>query len=241
MKPRHILIVGGEKGSWEVRGHQLGAAVGARRTVQPTGLDWDWADVVVFVKRAAFFYAEMAKRRDQPHANHRPSADLLPDVKRCQTILGNVTLIGATQAMAEDIGGVYLPHHSRPILSARPANARAHVVAYEGRVKYLGAWGPALKSACARLGLQFEINPTSLSDADIVVAFRHGDWDGEVCRRWKSGVKYANAIAAGRPVITQPCAAFDEMQPPGYAIEDISLLEDAIRALLPLSVRQDAF
>ena len=47
-------------------------------------------------------------------------------------------LIGSTQAMADEIEGVYIPHHYRPGLHARPVRDRIEVIAYEGTRKYLG-------------------------------------------------------------------------------------------------------
>jgi len=62
------------------------------------------------------------------------------------------------------------------------------------------------------------VNPPDLSKVDILVALRDGPWDGWICREWKSGVKLVNALAAGRPVLTQASAAWGEVQPVGSVL-----------------------
>ena len=45
----NVLMVGAGGGSWQMRGEQLGAAIGARVRLSPTTDDFTWADVVVLV------------------------------------------------------------------------------------------------------------------------------------------------------------------------------------------------
>src|SRR3954470_6084579 len=54
----NVLIVGSGKGSWQVRGLQLGQAIDARMRTSPRDGDLEWADVVVCVKRALFQWAD---------------------------------------------------------------------------------------------------------------------------------------------------------------------------------------
>jgi len=225
----NVLMIGAGHGSFEVRGKQLGAALGARVTPMVLQSDLAWADVVVLIKHAAQ-YAERVHAAGKPLVwdaldfwqqpvdnifNEQESFTLLKDylchVKPTLTI-------GATQAMAKACGGVYLPHHARPGLTPRPVRDKVEVVAYEGTKKYLGQWAKAIDQECARRGWKFVINPPDLSDADIIVAFRDGQWDGWMCREWKSGVKAVNAIAVGRPFISQECAAVTEIRPAGSQI-----------------------
>lgn len=243
----NVLIVGADgKGSFEMRGKQLGHALGARVTITPTHREWRWADVVILVKRAAIKHAASAKRAkvplvwdvvdfwEQPTENQTPIEVLRQRVFAIRDAIGVTTLIGATKAMAEDIGGVYLPHQCREGLAPEPprlTDSRRLVVAYEGRKKYLDRWYSPLERACADLGYSFVINPPDLRDADVVVALRGGRSDGEVCRRWKSGVKYVNALVAGRPVVTQKTAGFDEVRPEGLDIEDPANLLGTLRAV----------
>jgi hypothetical protein len=151
-----------------------------------------------------------------------------------------VACLGATQAQADALAGDYLPHHSRPGLEPAPARRELRVVAYEGNTMYLGAWGPALAAACRARGWDFLVNPPDLRTADLVVAFRAGQWDGWACREWKSGVKIINALAAGRPCLTQWTAAAREIGAPGMAIETPAELGAALDACRPYAVRDAA-
>lgn len=239
MTPR-VLFVGGERGSWAVRGVQMADALGARAVVDPERHDWDWAQIVVLVKRGIDKYGEMAKRSrlpivwdvldywQQPEENQKPIAEHVQTVLELASRWNVGTLIGATQAMAEAIDGVYIPHHSRPKLKHSPVREKVQVVAYEGTPKYLGSWKKAIEEICAARGWRFVVNPESLSEADIVVALRDGQWDGEICREWKSGVKLVNAQAAGRPVIAQSSAAFREIHPVGSTIDCVEHLSNAL-------------
>ncbi len=176
----------------------------------------------------------------QPEENARPLAGHIAAVQAQAREIGNPTLIGATQAMADDIGGIYIPHHSRPGLTPAPIRERATTVVYEGTKKYLGSWHRAIESACAEMDLTFVINPPDLREADIVVAFRGEQWDGAICRRWKSGVKYVNAIAVGRPMLTQPSETASEIRTPG-CILNMNIrdaLVDVLRVCQPLGYRQ---
>ncbi len=122
-------------------------------------------------------------------------------------------VIGATEAMATACDGVYLPHHARPGLRPMPARDTVSCVGYEGNPAYLGRWKQAVESECRRRGWTFVINPQDLTACDLLVAFRDGQWDGWMPREWKSGVKIVNAMAAGRTILTQECAACTEIFP----------------------------
>lgn len=236
----NVLFVGGGAGSWQVRGIQLAAALGGRCTSSPTSSDWLWADVVVLVKRAIDTWGKAAADSGvpvvwdvldfwvQPDENQRTEAEFVADVHSRRDRYRVSKVIGATRAMANAIGGSYVPHHSRPGLKRGALRSRVEVVAYEGTPKYLGSWLQALEAACAARGWRFVVNPPTVIDADILVALRGEKWDGWVCREWKSGVKYVNAIAAGRPVIAQSTAACREIGPTGAIVEAVSELESAL-------------
>lgn len=251
---RNILVVGTNgHGSFQVRGHQLGAAIGARVTTKPTSTDWSWADVVVLIKHAALQFGEQANRArvpliwdvldfwQQPEENEASIADLVRQVHRVRDAVGIQTLIGATQQMAQDIGGVCLPHHSRPGLSPAPIRAESKVIGYEGQGKYLGPWLSILEKACAVLGAEFVVNPEDLRELDVVVSFRGGKWDGAICRQWKSGVKCVNALAAGRPVLSQPCAALEEIGVTGALVDDPATMPAQLQRLMNPEFRQAAY
>lgn len=250
----NVLIVGADTyGSWQMRGLQLGKAIGARVTLGPSADDWAWADLVVLVKRAAMqFQAHAARFRGpvvwdaldfwtQPEQNGEPIEQRIEQARHVVRTAGVSVTVGATRAMADDLGGVYLSHHCRLGLLPTPPRKQAQVVGYDGQKKYLGLWAKALESSCAELGLRFVVNPPKLSDVDALVSFRDGKWDGEVCRQWKSGVKQVNAICAGRPILSQPSAAQSELVPIGVTIEDVSYLTDALEQITSLNMRESAY
>jgi hypothetical protein len=97
--------------------------------------------------------------------------------------------------------GLVLPHHHRIGIGSTPIRGQVSRVGYEGAPAYLGHWRPILEAECAKRGWLFVVNPSSLADLDIVVAFRDGS--GYVGRNWKSAVKLANAHASGTPFVGQ--------------------------------------
>jgi hypothetical protein len=250
-----VLIVGSDgHGSFKVRGRQLGDAIGARVTTHPNAQDWVWADVVVLVKHAATVWGIHAKRSKkpivwdvldiwrQPEDNQLAVERIRQKVFDVRDVVGIKTLIGATRAMADQLGGVYLPHHSRPGLAPAPVRDGAITVAYEGQAKYLGSWRGALEDACAALGMTFVVNPPDIREADVVVAFRGERWDGDVCRQWKSGVKVVNAVVAGRPILGQSCAAWTEIIPTGAAMTGPdACLKNGLRLVSDAKFRRIAY
>lgn len=258
----NILILGNGKGSWSMRGVQVGVALGARvrqRLGNPpiAADDLGWADVAVLVKRGAVGCA--AQLHDagvpilwdaldfwvQPADNALWETDALERLRRLRDEIRPTMSVGATLAMAralESIGesAIYIPHHSWAGLEPTPVRESVECVAYEGNPVYLGRWQAAIQRECKRRDWDFLINPPNLRVADIIVALRDGPWDGWMCREWKSGVKAVNAIAAGRPLITQMSAAVREIEPYGSVIESIDGLSVALDRWESLRARQDA-
>src|SRR5262245_26042910 len=243
----HVLIIGFGPGSWTMRGEQLGAALGARVAAVPLARDLAWADVVVLVKRAGPLFAATVHRAGrplvwdaldfwaQPGANASSETTARALLRAQLTAVRPTLTIGATRAMTDAIraagcAAAYLPHHCRIGLTPAPVGAHVHTVAYDGNALYLGRWARWLTQACSRRGWQFLINPPDLRVADLVVAFRDGPWDGWMCRHWKSGVKAINAIAAGRPLLRQPCAGSSELAAPGSDLEEPQHLDDVFDA-----------
>lgn len=236
----NILIAGSGSGSWIMRGQQLGAAMGARVVNDPSDGDIRWADVVVLVKRAGVKHAARVRQAhkslvwdaldcwSQPGMHHYTQAQAEAWLKSQIAFIKPDVTIGATEAMARAAKGVYLPHHGWAGLVPTPAREAVQVVAYEGNPAYLGKWAGAITAACEARGWRFVLNPPDLGTADIVVAFREGQWDGWICRAWKSGVKVVNAICAGRPILTQPCAAVEELQPQGTTLDEMSQIGAAL-------------
>ena len=255
----NVLIVGSSEksGAWQMRGVQLGNAIGARVTTAPSDYDWRWADVAVLVKRSGH-YAGTAHRFGipvvwdaldfwgQPFDNPKKEDDARLLLERSMAGIGPVVTIGATEAMADAAGNLsaYLPHHSWRGLVPATVRDKVEVVGYQGNPVFLGRWRSALITACERRGWKFVAIDQGQKDiwvADILVALRDEPWDGWMCREWKSGVKLVNAIAAGRPVITQPSAAAREIGPPGVVVESPSQIEQALDLLSVHEARQAAY
>lgn len=248
----NVLVVGGGGGSWTVRGQQLGQAIGARVVGAPSSGDLTWADLVILVKRAAFDWATRVRRMkkpivwdaldfwEQPDENSVGEAGAKALLTQSVMSIRPVLVIGATESMAMTCGGVYLPHHCWPNLLPTPAREHVTTVGYQGKRKYLGRWYKPLLAACVDRGWRFALNPIDLRTCDLLVAFRDGRWDGWMCREWKSGVKLVNALAAGRPIITQDSAAFREIRPFGMAIEKPEELSDAFGMFASVKAREQA-
>lgn len=209
-----ILVTGrGKSGSWRIRGEQLGGALGA--TVAPRASAALGYDVAVLVKRpdAALLGAlreaavpivwDVVDAWPQPAGNSWDRDGCLLWLRAALATIRPAGIVAATEAMANDceefgVPALALPHHARAGAMRTPIRP-LRVVGYEGAEQHLGRWGPWLAEECAKRGLEWRINPTSLSELDIVVALR--DATGYAPRRWKSNVKLANAQATGTPII----------------------------------------
>ena len=242
-----VLMVGAGGGSFDIRGRQLGHAMSARVCLSPASHDVAWADLIVLVKRAIHTYGPAGRRSGKPviwdvldiwaqPAQNRLSEGEAVALVRALAWPG-LALVGATQAMAEAIGGQYLPHHAWPGLSPAPARETVRAVAYQGNVAYLGRWAQWIADACEARGWRFLLNPPDLRDADLLVAFRDGEWDGWICREWKSGVKAVNAMAAGRPLISQDGAGRRDVSGDGSVIDTPDQLDDALDAWIAYEAR----
>ena len=221
----HVLITGrGTSGSWQIRGNQLGCAIGA--DVRPLALDVAPYDLAVLVKRPDADLLERLRRAGTPIVWDLVDAWPQPagndwDEKRCRSWLEETVarirpagIVAATEQMARDcerfrVPVLWLPHHARPGLRMNPIRP-VKVVGYEGGEQYLGRWRADLEAECARRGWTFVVNPQEVAELDIVVALR--DCAGYAPRHWKSNVKLANAQGSGTPVICNREAGYLEMR-----------------------------
>lgn len=248
----NIVIIGSGNGSMAMRGHQLGRAVGARVVGGPTPDDLAWADVVVLIKRAGGEHARVVQGANKPIVWDaldfwiQPQENVLDAATAKKYFSDQIKairpslVIGATEAMAQACGGVYLPHHPWLDLTATAASPVVTTVGYQGTKKFLGQWGRAVITECERRGWHFALNPSDLRTCDLLVALRDGQHDGWMCQEWKSGVKLGNAMTAGRPVITQATAAWREMRPVGCTVETVPDLARAFDRWTSLEARQAA-
>lgn len=217
-----VLVTGrGSSGSWEIRGRQLGAAIGA--TVRPNATS-DGHDLVVLVKRPtpyllAGFSApvvwDVVDAWPQPEGNEWDRDTAMRWLRARVREIRPVAIVAATERMAADcaefgVPAVCIPHHARPGQAVNPIRDTVRAVGYEGGEQHLGGWKPVLERLCERRGWRFMVNPPALEDVDIVVALRHTT--GYPARQWKSGVKLANAQATGTPCILSPEQGYREIQ-----------------------------
>ena len=207
-----ILVTGrGASGSWQVRGVQLGNAIGATVKASATVEEMQANDIVVVVKRVTPELAENLRRSRrkivwdmvdwyrQPNKFSRD--ELVRQAKDYAAAMGASTLVAATKRMADDLETPHwLPHHGH----ARGINQireRVSTVVYEGSARYVEDLRPEIDSLCSKRKWKFVINPPDYLAADIVIALRSKPWDCYASRHWKSGVKLSNAQITGVPFI----------------------------------------
>lgn len=218
-----VLITGkGTSGSWQIRGVQLGQALGA--SVVPNARDLSSYDLAVLVKRQTSDLLQRVHRSKvpviwdvvdawpQPVGNAWQKEQCLSWLAAEVKTIRPAGIVAATRAMAQDCEGfgvpvLALPHHARPGLRQNPIRP-LKVLGYEGGEKYLGRWLPIIQRQCSARGLRFVINPAEVADVDVLVALR--DCDGYAPRNWKSNVKLANAQGSGTPVICNREAGYLE-------------------------------
>jgi hypothetical protein len=222
-----VAVTGrGGSGSWQVRGVQLGQALGA--TVKPlaTADDLRGADLAIVVKRTpepvlralresgTRWVYDIVDCYPQPESAAWGRAEAISWVQgRLRDLKPNAVIWpNATMRSDCDTGlpGMVLPHHCRPGIARNAVREQIRTVGYEGRPSYLAHWEPMLHAECTRRGWRFVVNPPALADVDVVVAFRGGAWDGYVPRHWKSAVKLANAHGSGTPFIGQRESGYAE-------------------------------
>lgn len=211
----NVLITGrGTSASWQIRGVQLGAAIGA--TVLPNAVNFDGIDLAVIVKRAnndllgRIHAARVPVVWDIVDAWPQQVGNLWSKDECIDWLRSEVdrvsphAIVAATEAMANDcepfgVPVLALPHHARPGLQRNPIREEVATVGYEGGLQYLGKWQTWFDVECRSHGWRFVINPNALSDLDIVVAVRVQC--GYAPTHWKAGTKLANAQGSATPCI----------------------------------------
>lgn len=194
-----------------MRGEQLGAAVGGdvRPMCGSSGYDF-----TVVVKRTPPELMASIRGRwawdiidayPQPNAYGWSRQEAIDWVRNKTIALKPTAIIWPNERMRQDcdagIPGIVIPHHHRIGIRSNPIRKQVKTVGYEGAAAYLGKWRKILEDECAKRGWCFVVNPSSLAELDIAVAFR--DESGYVGRHWKSHVKLANAHASGTPFVGQ--------------------------------------
>lgn len=215
-----VLVTGrGKSGSWQIRGEQLGSAIGATVKQGVTVEDCKAADKVIVVKRVRDEFLQAVRKADvpwvfdaldfypQPVCSTWTQAQSIHWVKTLIKKYHPAAVIWPNKRMREDCDdgrpGMVLYHHHRPGIGKNPIRKEVKIVGYEGSAAYLGPWHQAIERQCAERGWRFVVNPDQLSDVDIVIAMRANEFAGYAQRHWKSNVKLANAHGSGTPFIGQ--------------------------------------
>lgn len=214
-----------ERGSWLVRGEQLGAAIGAKVKFLAGTEDFAGHDITVVVKRAnisseqrkkiSCLVLDLVDSWPQPEGNKWSQKEACGYVRRRIFEYRPDVVIFPTQKMMEDIGSTgyvstVLYHHGRPEGLENPIREKVGIVAYEGSERYLKDWEPTIESECKKRSWVFTKTPHRLSDADIVLAVRGGEWRGYATDNWKSNIKLANCQIIRTPIIALPEAGYKE-------------------------------
>lgn len=215
-----LLVTGrGNSGSWQIRGEQLGQAMGATVKQGVTVEDCKAADMVVTVKRVRDDFLQAVRKADvlwvfdaldfypQPLCSTWTQAQSIHWVKTLVKKYHPSAVIWPNERMRQDCDdgrpGMVLYHHHRPGIAQNPIRKDIKAIGYEGSASYLGSWRQAIERQCQDRGWRFVVNPDHLADVDIVLAIRAHEFAGYAQRHWKSNVKLANAHGSGTPFIGQ--------------------------------------
>lgn len=223
-----ILVTGkgGAVGSWQIRGVQLGKALGATVQARATLDDIKAHDVTILVKRAPSDTLQALQQAGKPwlydivDAYPQPECGVWSREQAINWLKAHIKMLKPTAVvwpnarMRFDMGhsrserAVY--HHHRVDIERNPIRERIKRIGYEGSPQYIEAWRPAIARECARRGMEFVLNPDRLADIDVVLALRGGLYDGYAQRNWKSNVKLANAHGSGTPFIGARESGYEE-------------------------------
>jgi len=251
----NVLVTGrGTSGSWQIRGEQLGRAIGAH--VEPKALDVGGYDVAVVVKRAELDLLQRLRRMDvplvydvvdawpQPYGNLWDRDACMAWLRSQVKFMRPAAIVAATKVMADDCAEfglpvLALPHHGWEAQGSCVIGAQVRRVGYQGGAQYLGRWAHFLRSECARRGWEWCGEAQSVAGLDIVVAVR--DAQGYATQHWKSNVKLANAQICGTPFIGNREAGYLETAAGGELWADSEAeMGEALDALAPQAARVQA-
>ena len=227
-------------GSWQIRGIQLGNAIGADIIPKASKEVQRQYDRVIHVKR----YADVAEGAildivdawPQPAGNAWSFGQLRTWAQRYTEPFADV--IAATHWMQKDLQtSFFLRHHYRPNIKQNQIRQKVRAIGYEGSPRYLDGWLDAILNECSRRGWAFLTNPVDLAQCDIVLAVRGEQWRGYATDHWKSCVKMANAVGSNTPIIALEEKGYDEMMAPFYPVKNPDDLAGAFDSLEPFDVR----
>lgn len=242
---------GGKAGSWQIRGHQLGGAIG---TVIPRASvnDCQHAEVIVGVKRLGHcidaiqqsgrpWIWDLVDCYPQPVCTPWTRSECIAwmrhQIKAAQP--DHIIWPNRQSQLDCQLPGTVIYHHARPGMAIKPIREKIQTVGYEGDVRYLGRFLPILEAACKARGWHFLYGPTILDDCDVIVALRDDAYNGYAQSHWKSNVKLANAHASGTPFIGFEESAYRETGTGAECwLRDIAELDEVLDYLEPVTTRQ---
>jgi hypothetical protein len=206
-----ITRTGKSAGSWQIRGEQIGRALGATVKLNATLNDMRAADVVLVVKKVGDtmladlracgkpWVYDIVDAYPQPECSTWSKDQSLDWLRKTIKRVGANRIIWPNAKMRSDAcdDGPVVYHHARPGCSVAAVRDSIHAVGYEGAPHYLDGWWGAISA----LRIPFLVNPVRLDMCDVMLALRGPKWNGYPQRAWKSQVKLANAHAAGVPFI----------------------------------------
>jgi len=248
-----MIVTGkGSGGSWQIRGEQLGSAMGAKVIPKASVEECNEADLIYMVKNPcdgiisrrgkAKLIWDIVDHWPQPEGNAWGRDQLVSHVMKTAEIIKADYLIASTEQMANDLGTPYwLRHHGRIYVNQNPVRERVRAVGYEGCPKYLGRWFSIIGRECEKRKWTFVVNPRCLTECDIVVALRDYPHKGYGTDAWKSNVKLQNAQNSGTPIICNREAGYLETKSGGEVFVDtVDEMEKALDYLTMQSARLNA-
>jgi len=251
----NILFTGkGKAGSWKIRGEQLGYAMKAAVAPHATAIEIAQSDFVIVVKRCPDDVLRELRKQGkkwvfdaldcypQPQCSSWSRQQAIDWIQQEVARLNPSAVLWPNCQMMMDCNdgrpAAVLYHHHRPSLPIHTPQDRKLTIAYEGSEAYLESWKSVLYHQSAKRGWIFVINPSSIADADVIVALRSQRHAGYAQVNWKSNVKLANAQGSGVPFIGQPEKGYLETASGAEIfIENEKQLSDALDAVASLDVR----
>lgn len=244
-----ILVTGrgGKSGSWEIRGRQLGTAIGASVVERASLREMQAADIIVVVKRATEDIVERVRASGrpwvydmvdgwpQPAGNDWDELDALSWLQGTMSSLKPTAVVFPTTQMQRDSGfcgkSIVLPHHAWPKYSKLPVKQKVSRIGYEGGEHYLGKWHKMVDAECRRRGWEFVVNG-DMSSCQIGVALR--DVNGYPAGAWKANTKLANLQALGIPAVISDESSYSEFGSSAQIVvktkDDLSCAFDALES-----------
>lgn len=213
-----LLVTGrGTSGSWQIRGKQLGEAIGAH--IAPRASNFRGYSPIIVVKRLNDELLGALRQQKRKWiwdmVDCWPQSQFIPGMARGDAIhwlqqeiqdKRPDAIVFSTHRMLIDSHwagpALVLPHHAWPKYTRSiTVHPDIRFVGYEGSERYLGKWMMLLEEECTHRGWQFHMNQ-GLEGCDIGIALR--DPLDYASQNWKSNCKLANMQVLGLPAICSP-------------------------------------